>query len=239
MKTFREYLQEGNPLARVVKHAADRRHFVSVSAQRSHLSKKDNEKRHKELKKKVSSQGYGYRETEGHWEGGKEKSLMVHAKGAGNKHGAQLHKDMVAHAKHYDQDSILHHTGKTGVLKGTNKTGFPGEGKTSKVGSKMSINPPKSDYQTSLRTKKHAKSTFAIEGNLKQISDEEFIERQDKFFEEQGPNPGDGFFGAWGWTVAKQREFRDLLRSEGYAVDFEEMDEDISDEEFFNDENDY
>lgn len=239
MKTFREYLAEGNPLARVIKHAADRRHFVSVSAQRSAMSKKDNEARHAELKKKVAAQGYGYRETEGQWEGGKEKSLMVNAKGTGNKHGRELRRDMEGHAKHYDQDAILHHTGKTGVLKGTNATGYPGQGKTQKVGNKLTANPPASDFQTSLRSKNHAKSTFAIEGAVKNMSEAEYIERQNKFLKEQGPNLGESFFGALSWTTMKQREFRDVLRAEGYAVNFTEVDEDITDEDFFNDDNNF
>lgn len=233
MLTFRQYLQEGNPLVRVLHHAATGRHFVGISAQRSDLSKPENEKRHKELKDKVLKQGYGFRETEGHWEGGKEKSLLVHAKGVGNSHGASLHRDMVAHAKHYGQDSIIHHTGKTGVYRGTNKTGYPGLNKTATVGHTIKVNPPHTPNQTTLRGKKHAQASFAIEEVMKQIGTEEYESRQKTFLKESGPNTGNGFYGFMAWEAVHKHKFRDLLRSEGYDIPPEE---DVSDMAIFGEE---
>lgn len=232
MQTFRQYLLEGNPLARVKHHAEAGRHSVTISAQRGNLSKSENEKRHKELKKKIASQGYGYREAEGHWEGGKEKSLMVHAKGVGNKHGAQLHRDMKAHAEHYGQDSFLHHNGKTGVLHGTNDSGYPGKNKRALVGHKITANPPKSDFQTSLRTKKHAQATFAVEGDMKEITEQEYEARQEQYLNDHPVPTRCGFFGSWAWNAMKKHEFRDILRSEGYDIAPEP---DLSDEALFGD----
>ena len=139
---FRKFLKEGNPLARVKANADKGRHFVTISSERGHLSPAENNARMKELKGKLTSQGYGYRKTKGVWEGGHENSLMVHAKGTGDKHGAQLVHDMQKHAQHYDQDSILHHNGKKlAKLIGTNKTGRPGMGKYDPIGDKINYNP--------------------------------------------------------------------------------------------------
>lgn len=150
MITFKEFLNEGNPLAQMHKHAMKGRHFVALTSEREGKSKKENEKNFKELKKKVQSQGYGFREAEGHWEGNKEKSLIVHAKKPGREAGAELMKHMRAHAQHYDQDSIFHHDGKRGRLVGTNETGYPGKGKVDNIG-KMKYNRDKAYHQTELR----------------------------------------------------------------------------------------
>ena len=56
------------------------------------------------------------------------------------------------HGEHYNQDSILHHDGKTATLHGTNKTGFPGHGKTEPVG-KMAFNKAHSPFQTETKPK--------------------------------------------------------------------------------------
>jgi hypothetical protein len=154
MKSFRQFVVEGNPLARLHKHIASGRHFVVLSAQRGsdEASASENKKRHAELKKKLTAQGYGHKEVEGHWEGGKEKSIIVHAKKEGDEAGHQLVHDMKQHAHHYNQDSIFHHDGKEGKLHGTNATGYPGKGKTEPVG-KVHYNQPKEPFQTELKPK--------------------------------------------------------------------------------------
>ena len=154
MFTFKQYITEGNPLARLHKHAKEGRHFVVLSAQRGsdEASPEENKKRHAELKKKLTAQGYGHKEVEGHWEGGKEKSIMVHAKDKGDEAGKQLHHDMVKHAQHYNQDAIFHHDGKEGKLHGTNATGYPGKGKTEPVG-KVKYNKPHAPFQTETKPK--------------------------------------------------------------------------------------
>lgn len=143
---------EGNPLARLHKNTEAGRHYSILSAHRTGLSAEENAKRHKELKSKINAQGYSHREVEGHWEGGKEKSIMVHAKATGNKAGEELRHDMNNHGKHYDQDSVFHHNSKTGHLRGTNKTGYPGKGKSEKVG-KQTFNRPSSPFQTETKPK--------------------------------------------------------------------------------------
>ncbi len=154
MLSFKQYLMEGNPLARLHKHAEKGRHFVVLSAQRGsdEASPEENKKRHAELKKKLTAQGYGHKEVEGHWEGGREKSIMVHAKEPGDEGGKKLHHDMVQHAKHYNQDAIFHHDGKKGELHGTNETGYPGKGKTEPVG-KIKYNKPNAPFQTETKPK--------------------------------------------------------------------------------------
>ena len=59
MKSFQQYLDEGNPLSKIKAHADSGRHFVALSAQRAEASTQENNARHKELKKKVRAQGYG------------------------------------------------------------------------------------------------------------------------------------------------------------------------------------
>ena len=136
MKSFQQYLDEGNPPAKIKAHADSGRHFVALSAQRAEASTQENNARHKELKKKVRAQGYGFREVEGHWDGGKEKSLIVHAKKPGTDSGAELHKDMIDHAINYHQDAIMHHDGAVAKFHGTNDSGWPGKGKVETAGKK-------------------------------------------------------------------------------------------------------
>jgi hypothetical protein len=156
MLSFKQHVQldEGNPLARLHKHAQEGRHYVVISAHRGsdEATPEQNKKRHEELKKKLSSQGYAHKEVEGHWEGGKEKSIMVHAKDKGDDAGHKLLSDMKKHGEHYNQDAILHHDGKKATLHGTNKTGFPGHGKTENVGS-MKYNKPDAPFQTEMKPK--------------------------------------------------------------------------------------
>lgn len=168
MKGFKEYIQEnyleeGNPLARLHAHAKAGRHFVALTSFRGDKSKKENESSFKELKKKVREQGYGYREAEGHWEGGKEKSLVVHAKDSGRDSGRELVKDMQHHGRHYNQDSIFHHNGESGRVISTNETGWPASEKKKSVRvGKLRYNKPESPNQTEMRPgkkKSHARFT--------------------------------------------------------------------------------
>ena len=160
MLTFKEFIVEGNPLSRLSSNIKSGRHFAILSAQRSGLSKQENERRHAGLKKKLTAQGYGHKEVEGHWEGGKEKSIMVNAKKTGATSGAKLRYDMNRHGKAYGQDSVFHHNGTEGKLNGTNRSGYPGKGKSVSVG-KVAYNKPDSPFQTEMRpSKKKAKARF-------------------------------------------------------------------------------
>lgn len=150
MKTFQEYLMEGNPLARLKRHIEDDRHFVGMSAERSTLTPKENHARMKELKSKLKEQGYGYKRSKGVWEGGKENSLIVYAKGKGRDAGKELLRDMRKHAKTYDQDAILHHSGKAARLIGTNTSGYPGMDKKEPVG-KVKYNRGDAPFQTQFK----------------------------------------------------------------------------------------
>ena len=154
LKQFQDRLDEGNPLARLYKHTQEGRHFAVVSAHRGsdEATPEQNQKRHEELKKKLTAQGYAHKEVEGHWEGGKEKSILVHAKGAGKEHGQQLYSDIKKHGQDYNQDSILYHDHTGGKLHGTNETGYPGKGKTAQVG-QMRFNKPEAPFQTEMKPK--------------------------------------------------------------------------------------
>ena len=154
MLSLKQYIIEGNQLARLHKHAQEGRHYAVLSAYRpeGEATPEQNKARHAELKKKLTAQGYAHKEVEGHYEGGKEKSILVHAKGKGDAHGRQLLHDVKEHGKHYNQDSIFHHDTKSAKLHGTNATGFIGKDKTEDVG-KTHYNKPESEYQTETKPK--------------------------------------------------------------------------------------
>lgn len=150
MKSFKAFLEEGNPLSRINTFGEVGRHFVGISAERSGLSHQENTKRVDTLKRALQQKGYGYRQTKGEWEGGSERSFIVHAKGPGDEHGKNLVRDMKALATHFDQDAILHHNGKEAKLIGTNDTGYPGKDKEQGVG-KIAYNRPDAPFQTTFK----------------------------------------------------------------------------------------
>jgi hypothetical protein len=155
MLSFSEFLiVEGNPLARLHKHEQEGRHYSVLSAHRpeGEATAAQNKANHAELKKKLTAQGYAHKEVEGHWEGTKEKSILVHAKGAGDEHGKQLLHDVKEHGRHYNQDSVFHHNTKTAKLHGTNETGFPGKGRTEPLGV-TKYNRPEEPSQTETKPK--------------------------------------------------------------------------------------
>lgn len=146
-----ENLEEGNPLAAMHKHQEAGRHFIVVSTDRPNLSKKEVKTRNKELVSHAREAGYGVRKAEGHYEGTKETSHVIHAKAPGKEAGAELVAFGRKMGHKYDQDSVLHHNGKSARLIGTNKTGYPGKGNAEKVGSKLKFNNPASPFQTEMR----------------------------------------------------------------------------------------
>jgi hypothetical protein len=50
------------------------------------------------------------------------------------------------------------------------------------------------------------------------ISEKDYNERFDAYLKEQGPNPADTFFGAWGWYATKKNAFNAMLREDGITV---------------------
>lgn len=133
MQTFREFIKEGNPLARHHKFEQEGRSYVAISAERTRYSPERNARRMDNMEKRLKKMGYGYRKTEGRWKGGKENSFVVYAKGTEAKHSDQLLNHMKALGTHYNQDSILHHDGKTGKLHATNHN------RDFRIGEKMGI----------------------------------------------------------------------------------------------------
>lgn len=150
MLRFKEFIQEGNPLSRIHTFGDVGRHFVGISAERSHLSPEENTKRVNNMKSLLQAHGYGYRQTKGEWEGGSERSFIVHAKAPGDKAGHELLADMKRMGEKFDQDAILHHDGKEAKLIGTNSTGYPGKDQVQGVG-KVAYNNPDSPFQTKFK----------------------------------------------------------------------------------------
>jgi hypothetical protein len=161
LKEKRQELEEGNPLSRMQKHEKEGRHFIGLSTTRPNLSKKEIASRDKELVGMARNAGFGVRKAEGHYEGNKEKSFVIHAKAPGREAGADLVAFGRKAGEHFNQDSVLHHNGKTARLIGTNETGNPGMGKSNPVGSKLKFNNPELPFQTELRpSKKKAPARF-------------------------------------------------------------------------------
>ena len=123
MRSFKKYLDEGNPLARNVKFETGKkkRHLVTISAERKGKSDKENSGRTKDLKQRVKAKGFGFRPAKGMYDGGEEDSVVVYAKGTGMLARWNLLRKMKKLGKRYDQDNIMRHDGKTGTLIGTNK----------------------------------------------------------------------------------------------------------------------
>jgi hypothetical protein len=141
MKAFKKVLHESS-LARVFQHTKSR-NIGMISASRGDLPASENNRRHNAMAADIRKAGYGFIKTQGHYvenfgkpnaRSVKEKAFLVVGKKSDDKGG------LLGHLKHlgqkYGQDSILHKSfdSDKAVLHGTNKTGFPGEGKTHYVG---------------------------------------------------------------------------------------------------------
>jgi hypothetical protein len=166
VQRMRKYgtLEEGNPLSRMRTLEKEGHHFIAISTERPGLTKKQISERNKELVSMARKAGFGVRKAEGRYEGGKESSHVIHAREPGRAAGAELVAFGRRAGKHFDQDSVLHHNGKTARLIGTNTTGFPGIDKSEKVGGKLKYNNPESPFQTELRpSKKKAPARFTTE----------------------------------------------------------------------------
>lgn len=145
-------LDEGNPLSRMKKFEDEGRHFIAISTERPGLSKKQVSKRNKELVSMARQAGFGVRKAEGRYEGSKESSHIIHAKASGRKAGSELVAFGRKMGQHFDQDSVLHHNGKTARLVGTNETGYPGKDKSEKVGGRLKYNiDPEPPFQTDVK----------------------------------------------------------------------------------------
>jgi hypothetical protein len=226
MLSFHEFLLEGNPLARMKKHADSGRHFVAISAERSSLPSSVNKKRHAALKKSLTKHGYGYREAEGSWEGVKERSVIVHAKQPGEHAGKKLKKDMSRLSKHYDQDSYLHHDSKEATLHGTNATGWPGRGKKDTVG-RLSYNNPNSPAQTEFRPgkkKQPARFTTTKPKDVTAVGEHIVITQNDAiamfehFLESNMDSRPTNKLASLKWTIQQRRMFEHVLHEKGVII---------------------
>lgn len=158
MLSFYEYLherelEEGNPLARVHKFEKKNRPTAAITGYRSDKSPEENKKAMKSFDKDLRAKGYGFRKSEGTWEGGKEPSRFVTAKGKGNRHVKQFKRDMTNLSSKYNQDAVAIRHNKKTELVGTNDTGYPGRGKVDNVG-KTVYNKKDADFKTEFRPTK-------------------------------------------------------------------------------------
>ena len=158
MLSFTEYLQErnldeGNPLTRVQKFEKANRPTAAITGYRSGKSPEENKAAMKSFDKDLRAKGYGFRKSEGTWEGGKEPSRFVTAKGKGNRHVKQFKRDMTNLSAKYDQDAVAIRHNKTTNLVGTNDTGYPGRGKVDNVG-RTAYNVKDAPFQTEFNPSK-------------------------------------------------------------------------------------
>jgi hypothetical protein len=152
---FFEFLQErtldeGNPLARVHKFEKKNRPTAAITGYRANKSPEENKAAMKSFDKDLRAKGYGFRKSEGTWEGGKEPSRFVTAKGKGNRHVKQFKRDMTNLSTKYDQDAVAIRHNKQTNLVGTNDTGYPGRGKVDNVG-KTRYNVKDAPFQTEFK----------------------------------------------------------------------------------------
>lgn len=165
MKTFKDFmLMEGNPLTRMSKFEKEGRHFVAISSERPDMTKKRSVDKQKQLTDYFRTLGYGVRKAQGDYEGFKEPSMIIHAKDVGDEAGQELFKHAELAGRIFDQDSILHHDGKSAKLHYTNDT-YHDDGKIKnkrgdieEVGSKLKYNDKKSNFQTELKPSKRRSS---------------------------------------------------------------------------------
>lgn len=152
---FKDFIAEGNPLARLHTLQKKGHAMIAISAERSGLSDKENAERHKQLGAELKKRGIGARETYGKWEGGGEKSWVAHSQSPSSEHKRQLLHHTRQLAQHFGQDSFFHHAGgdQEGKLVGTNKTGYPGYGKRDTVG-KVRLGRSDPDFETHFKTRK-------------------------------------------------------------------------------------
>ena len=122
MKTFTEFVLECSSLteggmSRVVSHSKSRNTAV-LTATRGDKSNKENKKSNKELRQKIRSHGYGYKEVKGEYpekddKGNKktvsEPSVVVNAP---KKKYKTFKKRMKRLGKEYNQDSVITKKGK-------------------------------------------------------------------------------------------------------------------------------
>jgi hypothetical protein len=134
MLTFKKFLEEGNPLARIHGAAEKGKHMIAISADRAGLSPEENKARYKQLGGDIRASGHGYRRAEGKWEGGKERSYVVHSKSASSEDNRKLIHMAIKLSKKHGQDGFLHNDGKRTHVVGTNRTGDPGYGKRDDIG---------------------------------------------------------------------------------------------------------
>lgn len=158
MLSFFEYLEErnleeGNPLTRVHKFEKKDRPTAAITGYRAGKSDAENKTAMKSFDKDLRAKGYGFRKSEGTWEGGKEPSRFVTAKGKGNRHVKQFKRDMENLSAKYDQDAVAIRHKKTTNLVGTNDTGYPGKGKVDNVG-KTHYNIKDAPFQTEFNPRK-------------------------------------------------------------------------------------
>lgn len=150
---IKENLEEGNPLSRVQSFEKKNRPTAAITGYRANKSDTENKAAMKSFDKDLRAKGYGFRKSEGTWEGGKEPSRFVTAKGKGNRHVKQFKRDMTNLSAKYDQDAVAIRHKKTTNLVGTNDTGYPGRGKVDNVG-KTAYNVKDAPFQTEFKPRK-------------------------------------------------------------------------------------
>ena len=128
---------------------------AAITGYRAKKSAAENKKAMKDFDADLKAKGYGFRKTEGTWEGGKEPSRFVTAKGKGHRHVKQFKRDMIKLSTKYDQDAVaIRHDNHTDLI-GTNDTGYPGRGKVDNVG-KTVYNKQDAAFKTEFNPSKAA-----------------------------------------------------------------------------------
>lgn len=161
MPSFKDFLTKNiqeSSLSRVFQHTQDNA-FGIITAFRADFSKNENLKRNKSLESDLRALGFGFTKVKGSYpevdeitgeaKRVEEQSLIVF--NTSEQSSKDLKDALVRLGKKYNQDSVLIKERETEIayLAGTNDTGFPGLGKTEKLG-KWTINKA-AEYYTRMR----------------------------------------------------------------------------------------
>lgn len=153
LKTFDEYLEEGNPLARDWSHGEKGLSSIIISANRYGKPDDENEKNMQEMYNEIRKRGFGYRKTQGVWKNDQgivehEPSVYITAKGTTPEHEKELIDFGHEMMKKYNQDAFIHnHPTIASIV-------YKNDGSTTTYGTKKSYNPANAGSETQFNPRK-------------------------------------------------------------------------------------
>lgn len=154
MLTFKQFINEGNYLARIHGQLKKGHTLVALSGARPGMSKKEERAATKRVGDVLRAHGYGYKKTTGDYEGTREPSIVAFAPRGHHERIKRIAKKAAAETNPSDpQDSILVKRGKRGKAKlvGTGKADWLPPDTEQEVGGSVLYNNKSSPFQTHVK----------------------------------------------------------------------------------------